>query len=71
MRGKRGPYKAITRHVALVSPCHVKDDMFRVILVRLFELILRTIGLGFLLTDADMNDMYGGARLCRYGKCKI
>ena len=37
----------------------------------LFELILRTIGIGFDAIGANLDDISAGARICRYGKCKI
>ena len=48
-----------------------KGNISKVILVRLFELIFRTIGASFGAVDADMDNESCGARLCGYGKCKI
>ena len=64
MRGKRGRYQIVARYGALVSLGRGKGDIFKVILVRFFKLILRTIG-------AYINDISGGSQLCRFAKFKI
>ena len=71
MRGKWNRYRTVRRYIAPMNLDRGKGNISKVILVRLFELIFRTIGASFGAVDADMNNESCGARLCGYGKCKI
>ena len=64
MRGTWSRYKAVASYVALVRLDHGKVT-FLVILVRLFELTLFKIGVGFGAIVSDMNDTAFGNRRCR------